>query len=325
MTRQKPAEIEYPLLDPIPVTFQAIFDFFEEKRERANPTRLRQEVMRRIQQITGRPIICYVTRTRNIPQDADAYIEDGDLTGWDDLISTTEGGTVDVFIVSNGGSAEVAERMVVSLRERFESVRFIVPHNAYSAATLICFSGDVILMGSNSTLGPIDPQIGGIPARAILRGFQEVEERLRDEGPSALTAYMPLLQKYDLPILEICKTAQKLAEELAQEFLHEYMLSDADIATITKCVGAFSNYDEQKSHARGIHRKKARQYGLKIIDIEDTPGLSELVRSLYNQYDLWFDKTPFYKMFENAFGINWGRQARVLRIVQQELQQEPPS
>ncbi len=47
--------------------------------------------------------------------------------------------------------------------------------------------------------------------------------------------------------------------------------------------------------------------GLKITNAEDIKGLSDLVRSLYNQYELLFDKTPFYMVFENAHGINWGR------------------
>jgi hypothetical protein len=70
-------------------------------------------------------------------------------------------------------------------------------------------------MDTVGTLGPIEPQINGIPARAILRAFETIQKRLHDEGPKGLTAYMPLLSKYDLHILEICKSAQELSEELA--------------------------------------------------------------------------------------------------------------
>ena len=66
----------------------------------------------------------------------------------------------------------------------------------------MCFSGDAILTLPEGTLGPIDPQLNGIPARAILRAFETLEERLAKEGPKALTAYVPLLQKYDLHLLE---------------------------------------------------------------------------------------------------------------------------
>ncbi|RLG44445.1 MAG: hypothetical protein DRN81_04580 [Thermoproteota archaeon] len=210
-------------------------------------------------------------------------MDDSDLIGFGDLVQSVQGEAVDVFIVSNGGSVEASERIVRLLRERFKEVRFIIPANAYSAATLICFSGDEIIMDSLATLGPIDPQINGVPARAILRAFETIEKRLKEEGPRALTAYMPLLSKYDLHTLEICKSAQELSKELARNWLSTYMLKCAeDDPSIAKIVEFFSNYDMHKSHGRSIDRKKARELGLKVVYAEEIRGLAELVRSLYN-------------------------------------------
>lgn len=124
-----------------------------------------------------------MTKTRHVAAGVPAYIDDSDLTGFSDLIHSIAGDALDVFIVSNGGSAEAAERIVRLLRGRFKSIRFLVPSNAYSAATLICFSGDEVVMGAVGTLGPIDPQINGVPARAILRAFENLEARLKTEGP----------------------------------------------------------------------------------------------------------------------------------------------
>jgi len=133
-------------LDRLPVTYQALNDYFG-KLEQANPFDLRRETFLRIERITGRPFVCYVTKTHNIPQGIPAYIDDSDLTGFGDLTQSVQGQAVDIFIVSNGGSVEATERIVRLLRERFtEMVRFIVPANAYSAATLLCFSGNEIVM-----------------------------------------------------------------------------------------------------------------------------------------------------------------------------------
>lgn len=301
-------------LDRLPVTYQALADYFGKFGE-ANPFILRKETFLRIERITGRPLICYVTRTHNLPQGIPAYIDDSDLTGFSDLTQSVQGEAVDIFIVSNGGSVEVTERIVRLFRERFKMVRFIVPANAYSAATLLCFSGEAIIMDSPATLGPLDPQINGIPARAILRAFEAIEKRLKEEGPRALTAYMPLISKYDLHIFEICKSAQELSKELAQNWLSTYMLKcTEDNPRVTEIVDFFLNYDLHKSHGRSIDRGKARELGLKVIDVEEIEGLADLVRSLSNQYELWFDKTSFYKMFENAWGINWGRQFRTVTV-----------
>ncbi len=303
---------ELSRMDSLPVTYQALIDFFA-TRELVNPFALRNETFQRIEHITGRPLICYTAKTNHLSPGIPAYIDNGDLTGFGDLIrpiQESSGGVqpeaVDVFIESNGGSPEAAERIVRLLHEHFKIVRFIVPANAYSAATLMCFSGDEIIMDSLATLGPIDPQINGVPARAIQRAFETIEKRLMVEGPRALTAYMPLISKYDLPILEMCKSFQELSEELAKTWLSTYMLKcEKDTPPIPDIVNFFINYDLHKSHGRSIDRGMAESKGLRVKNVEMINGLADLVRSLHNQYEFWFDKTPFYKMFENARGINW--------------------
>ncbi len=50
----------------------------------------------------------------------------------------------------------------------------------------------------------------------------------------------------------------------------------------------------------------------KVVDAETTDGLADLLQSLQNQYDLWFDKTAFFKMFEDSRGTNWGRQQQTM-------------
>src|SRR6266545_6051460 len=184
-------QVDPSRLDRLPVSYQEINDYYEGLRE-AQPFALRRETFLRIEGITRRPLICYVARTANVSPGLAVSIDDSDLIGFNDLVHSAPGKQVDVLIESNGGSAEAAERIVRLLRSRFDSIRYIIPGNAYSAATLVGFSGDSLVMSSISTLGPIDPQINGIPARAILRAFASLEDRLAKEGPKALTAYVPL-------------------------------------------------------------------------------------------------------------------------------------
>jgi hypothetical protein len=145
--------------------------------------------------------------------------------------------------------------------------------------------------------------------------MEALEERLKEQGPRSLTAYIPMLQKMDLHILEICKSAQDLSRELATRYLSSYMLrapeNDPRVSAIVK---HFSNYDLHKSHGRSKDREKCRELGLFITNLEDTPALRDLVRSLTNQYELFFDKSSFYKLYENCHGINWGRQAMRMSI-----------
>ncbi len=300
-------------LKVLPSTYQEINDHFSKYRE-AHTFLLRQKAFEVIEKIRGRPLICYATKTYNLPKFPAASgittaIDNSDVDAFADLVRTTDGDEVDVFIISNGGSAEATERIVNCLRNKFKRISFIVPGCAYSAATLMCLAGDEIIIDDIGTLGPIDPQINGIPARAILRGIEEIEKRLKEEGPSALSAYLPMIAKYDLHILEICKSAQKLSERLATQWLSKYMLKCGETSQgVVNVVKFLTNYDEHHSHARTISREEADANGIKVLKLEAIHDLEIPVRSLYNQYNFFFDKTGFYKMYENNRGINWGRQ-----------------
>jgi len=131
--------------------------------------------------------------------------------------------------------------------------------------------------------------------------------------------------KYDLHIFEICKSAQELSKELAADFLSKYMLKcSRETSPIPEIVDFFSSYDIHKSHGRSIDRNISRENGLKVINVEEIEGLADLVHSLYNQYELFFDKSPFYKVFENTCGISWGRQSVTFELVPTEIPTSVP-
>ncbi len=302
---------QYP--DPLPKSYGELQAFLETQGE-FNPFEVRLAAINRIQSETQRPLLCYATQTSNVPDGAPVSIDDGDLVGFSDLIDSVDGAKADVFVISNGGSAEATERIVRRLRGRFDGLRFVVPSNAYSAATLMCLAGDQILMLPEGTLGPIDPQLNGVPARAILRGFERLEERLAEEGAKALTAYVPLLQQYDLHLLEQCRSANELSRELAHTWLKQYAMREAGSDAINSAVEFFCNWDLHKSHGRSIDAAAARAIGIPATVLSER--IADLIRSLYHQYTLFFEKTSFCKVFENSEGIAWGRQhsSQVLNI-----------
>ena len=306
-----------PLIpDQLPKSYGALQSFIQQAKV-SNPFSLRVETFRRIEKRLGRPLLCYACRTWNVPPTTPSFIDDGDLIGFSDLIDSVPGDKVDIFIISNGGSAEATEWIVQRLRDRFSDIRFIVPSNAYSAATLMCFAGNKTLFLPEGTLGPIDPQVNGIPARAILRSFETLEKRLAKEGAKALMAYVPLLQKYDLHLLEQCRSAQQLSEELARTWLSEYSMNKRDKVKIDSVVEFFGNWDLNKSHSRSINAKACKKIGVPAMILKG--DAADLVRSLFNQYALFFDKSPFYKVFENSAGIAWGRQ-QVQQVVNIPIQ-----
>jgi len=142
----------------------------------------------------------------------------------------------------------------------------------------LALSGNEIWMDDRSTLGPIDPQIiittpSGVtsaPTQAILDAFSKVRDILKKE-PEALAVYLPMLQKYDLHIFEICENAQKLSSSLVQAWLESYMFNGVSDRKEKAefIVNKFSNHRENLSHARTIGIHKVKEWG---TDRKGPPG-----------------------------------------------------
>jgi ClpP class serine protease len=78
-----------------------------------------------------------------------------------------------LFLISNGGSIEAAYKITKLCKQYSESTyEVIIPRHAKSAATLIAIGADVIHIGPLGELGPIDPQVGGLPALGVKRALE---------------------------------------------------------------------------------------------------------------------------------------------------------
>lgn len=272
-----------------------------------NLFKLRIDQIKKVEAATGRPLIVYAAKL-DVPREAPNHIVLDDLLGFSDLIADIDGPSIDVFIESPGGIVDAAHRIVHLLRQKYSSIRFLIAGSAYSAATMIALSGNEILMHESASLGPIDPQINGIPARSILNGFEAVRERLKADGASALPAYLPLLQKYDLHILEICKDAEERGKVLVREWLENYMFKgEKDASSTAKTiVDFFADYNTHKSHARPIFCQDMQKLGIKASILE--PPLKQDVWDLYILMKIMLDVSTNVKLFENSRGVNWGKQ-----------------
>ena len=67
------------------------------------------------------------------------------------------------------GLVLAAEQITKALVEHKGKVTVFVPHYAMSGGTLIALAADEIVMDANAVLGPVDPQIGGMPAASIVK------------------------------------------------------------------------------------------------------------------------------------------------------------
>ncbi len=80
---------------------------------------------------------------------------------------------IDLILHTPGGLVLASEQIARALKKHPGKVTVIVPHYAMSGGTLICLAADEILLDDNAMLGPIDPQIGQMPASSILRVMKD--------------------------------------------------------------------------------------------------------------------------------------------------------
>lgn len=88
---------------------------------------------------------------------------------------------IDVVLHTPGGLVLASEQIAYALRDHPGRVTVLVPHYAMSGGTLIALAADEIRLDPAAVLGPVDPQLGDLPAASILRvAAKKPLERLDD-------------------------------------------------------------------------------------------------------------------------------------------------
>jgi len=304
-------------------TFQSVIKGTKNPQEALTK---RQDLIKQIEQITKRRLLVYVADI-NKPE---SILKPEDKTGFSDLIQDVTETEVDFFINSPGGFAEVTEAIVSMLRSKFANIRFAIPNMAKSAATLLVLSGDKLLMDHRSELGPIDPQVAyrsidgqkNEAAEDILDGFEEAREALATKGPAATPAYVPLLNKYTIGLLQSCKNAMKLSRKLAESWLTTYMFhSDPASAKITNIIEYFTKHRNTLSHNRAIGIDKCLELEMNIVDLRKAEhiDLGEKLWQLWCLFELHFERTPVHKIYENSSGCSLQKQSKQIQIIQSPI------
>ncbi|MEJ5338039.1 MAG: SDH family Clp fold serine proteinase [Aquificaceae bacterium] len=141
---------------------------------------------------------------------------------------------IDLIVHTPGGLALAATQIANALVRHRGPVRVIVPHYAMSGGTLLALASDEIIMDPNAVLGPVDPQIGQMPAASILKVLQQKE--LKDiEDQTLIMAdiaqkAIDQMKSYLLWLLTQNgmegEKAKRIAEELATgKYTHDYPLT----------------------------------------------------------------------------------------------------
>lgn len=218
---------------------------------------------------------------------------------------------LDLILHTPGGDLAAAESLVDYLRRMFgNDVRAIVPQLAMSAGTMIACSCKQIVMGKQSNLGPIDPQLGGIPANGVIAEFKQAMEECKLD-PHKIPIWQSIIGKYHPSFLGSCQRSIDWSAKIVKEWLITGMLNgDPKCTEIAESiVTGLSSSDTTFNHARHIHLEDLEKLGLKILHLEDEPKFQDLVLTVHHSYMHTFSMTPAIKIVENQLGVATVRMA----------------
>ena len=253
---------------------------------------------------TGRNVICYYSGFLTAQKSAGISIDDNDLHG---IMSTVHNLDkkigLDLLLHTPGGDATATESIVSYLRSIFgDDIRAIVPHMAMSAGTMLACSCKEIIMAKHSSLGPIDPQYGGIPALDIVEEFESAKNDLASD-PDQARYWKILLEKYPVAFYGKCKKAIQLSEDLVKTWLSQNMLKGQHKNKINGVLRVLNENQKSKTHSRHFDKDKCKAAGLKIVDLEADPDFQDIVLSVHHCYMHYFTRSKCVKIIENHIGI----------------------
>ncbi len=136
---------------------------------------------------------------------------------------------IDLVIHTPGGLVLAAMQIARAVEAHKAKVTVYVPVYAMSGGTLIALAADEIVLGEFSVLGPIDPQIAGLPAASIVKA--------RDSKPVAGVFDLTLV------LADVAEKALAQVKQGAVELLTPRMEQAAAEALAAKLAGGHWTHD----------------------------------------------------------------------------------
>lgn len=280
---------------------------------------IRLKYLTQLHEHTKRNVLVYYSGWLQKPnlQGVGYSISDADKTGF----MTCSHGLdrklgLDIILHTPGGDVAATESLIDYLHSLYKgNIRAIIPQMAMSGGTLIALSCKSIVMGRQSSLGPIDPQIGGMPAQGILEEFALAAKEI-DDDPNRIPLWQPIIGKYWPTLITSCRHAIDWSDDLLHRYLSACMYADDEDAErkgkIQKIADALGKQSTSKSHNRHISQEMAISLGLNIERLENDQKFQDIVLSLHHALTITFAHTPVVKLVENHKGVAFVQQTQAL-------------
>lgn len=171
-----------------------------------------------------------------------------DLNDAEDILEairrTPSNKPLEFMLHTPGGLVLPALQIARAIKAHPARTTVFVPHYAMSGGTLIALAADEIVLSEHAVLGPIDPQIGGLPAASVLRVAQEKPIQSTDD--------------YTLVLADVGAMALSQLQRAAQELLSG-TVSDNAATAISQQLS-----EGRWTHDYPINYTEARDLGLPV-------------------------------------------------------------
>lgn len=275
---------------------------FEKIEQENNPKNTIIKYAKKLSEKTGRNAVIYYSGWLTVDE-GEISIDSMDKNGFMEILKDLDKSKgLDLILHTPGGSVSATESIIDYLHAIFgENIRAIIPQMAMSAGTMIACSCKEIMMGKQSSLGPVDPQIYGVPAKTVIEEFELAKKEI-EENPKSLAFWTILLEKYPINFLFECKNTMDWAKDILEKSLKYSMFKENNQDLVNDIISELVFGEATKSHSRNLSAAKCKEIGLNIKYIEDDEKIRDLIISIHYACISYFNHENACKIYLNQDG-----------------------
>lgn len=270
----------------------------------ANPLdTVRRRYLQKVHQKTGRNVIAYYSGWLQRSSYAESSINDKDKSAFMVNIHKMDKSLgLDLILHTPGGDLAATESLIEYLHSIFgNDIRAVIPQISMSAGTMIALACKEVIMGKQSNLGPIDPQMGGVACQAVIEEFDEAKKQVAAQ-PASVHLWHAIVSKYHPTFLGACQKAIDWSKAITKDWLVKNMCS-GDNAKADQILSVFAEHKSSKSHSRHLSIDTCKKAGLSVIEMEADNDLQDLLLTVHHAFMHTFNNSHVIKIVENHLGV----------------------
>lgn len=273
---------------------------------------MRRKYLGRLYRLTGRNVIVYYSgwlgRANGFETALEGFeLDEEDKTGFIATIENLDRSKgLDLLLHTPGGGLGATESLVTFLRSQFgKDIRAVIPQISLTTGTMLALACRQIVMGSQSSLGPIDVHIDGVSAYSALEEFEQFAVAI-SKDPKTASYLEPIIAQYGPTFINECRKAVRWCGELSKQWLAEGVFDGIKDARhkASKALVALGKGILAKSADARVSFAQARDIlGDNVIALEDDERIRDAVMSIHHVTLQTLSAVKARKIIENQRGV----------------------